>query len=267
MAKKLIEIASMIVQTQASRNPMTAVEISSSLRQVFGTLHELEQTESSEMEPSEIEASESTPALKPEDSIQDDKIICLECGVGLKQLTKLHLDSHSLSAKEYKKKHGFTAGTPLAAKSLTKARQKAAKKRGLPENLVKSVEARRQARLESVKPVSPEDCIQEDKVICLECGAKFSQLTEKHLVTHGMSPDEYKNKHGVSQAMPVAAKSLLSARPETAPNNGLTERKTQFWEAKKQAKASPGTENGKKGGLGSERAKRVQSLFSPKQTG
>ena len=110
---------------------------------------------SSEIEPSEIRAPAPAPALKPEDSIRDNKIICLECGVELRQLTKLHLDSHSLSAKEYKKKHGFTAGTPLTAKSLTRARQKAAKKRGLPENLVKSVAARRQAKLESQNSSPP----------------------------------------------------------------------------------------------------------------
>ena len=42
-----------------------------------------------------------------------------------------------MSPKEYKKKYGFTMKTPLSAKSVTKARSKAAKKRGLPENLKK----------------------------------------------------------------------------------------------------------------------------------
>ena len=40
-----------------------------------------------------------------------------------------------MSEKEYKKKYGFTMRTTLSAKSVTKARSKAAKKRGLPENL------------------------------------------------------------------------------------------------------------------------------------
>ncbi len=38
MTKKLIEIASEIVQTQVSRTRMSGAEIASSLRQVFGTL-------------------------------------------------------------------------------------------------------------------------------------------------------------------------------------------------------------------------------------
>jgi hypothetical protein len=41
---------------------------------------------------------------------------------------------------------GFMMRTPLAAKSLTKARSKAAKKRGLPENLQQFIEARRQGK-------------------------------------------------------------------------------------------------------------------------
>jgi len=40
--------------------------------------------------------------------------------------------------------------TPLAAKALTKARSKAAKKRGLPANLVKAIEARRQSKAQSI---------------------------------------------------------------------------------------------------------------------
>ena len=89
---------------------------------------------------------EEKPALTPENSIQDDKVICLECGAEMKQLTQKHLVTHGMSQKEYKKKYGFTMQTPLAAKSLTKARIKAAKKRGLPENLRKAMEARRQEK-------------------------------------------------------------------------------------------------------------------------
>ncbi|MGA2402520.1 MAG: MucR family transcriptional regulator [Syntrophobacteraceae bacterium] len=151
MPKKLIEITSEIVQTQVSLTPMTAADISSSLRQVFSTLHELQRAESGEIEL--LETQESPPAkevspqiLTPEDSIQNDKVICLECGAEMKQLSHKHLSSHGMSQKDYKRKYGFTMRTPLAAKSLTRARSKAAKKRGLPENLRKAVEARRQSK-------------------------------------------------------------------------------------------------------------------------
>ena len=84
--------------------------------------------------------------LSPANSIQNDKVICLECGAEMRQLTSKHLVSHGMSQKEYRKKYGFTMRTPLSAKSLTKARSKAAKKRGLPEKLKKAMEARRQKK-------------------------------------------------------------------------------------------------------------------------
>ena len=146
MTKKLIEIASEIVNSQASQTHMSAEEISSALREVFGTLHELQKAESGELDLSKMQEPAPAQAPRPEDSIQYDKVICLECGAEMRQLTKLHLAAHDMSAKEYKKKYGFTMGTPLAAKSLTKARSKAAKKRGVPENLKKFMEARRQAK-------------------------------------------------------------------------------------------------------------------------
>jgi predicted transcriptional regulator len=149
MTKKLIEIASEIVQTQVSVTSMSADEIASSLRQVFSTLHELEKAETAGIAIESTQpAAEGVAATKlsPADSIQNDKVICLECGAEMRQLTHKHLVFHEMSLKEYKKKYGFTMRTPLSAKSLTKARSKAAKKRGLPENLRKVIEARRQAK-------------------------------------------------------------------------------------------------------------------------
>ncbi len=155
MPKKLIEIASEIVQTQVSLTPMSGTEIALSLRQVFSTLHELEKAETAgiAIESSQPAAEEAAATkLSPADSIQNDKVICLECGAEMRQLTSKHLIAHGMSLKEYKKKYGFAMATPLAARSLTKARSKAAKKRGLPENLKKVIEARRQAKAKVAAP-------------------------------------------------------------------------------------------------------------------
>jgi predicted transcriptional regulator len=156
MSKQILEIASEIIQAQVSLSPMSADEISSSLRQVFITLMELQKAESEEIDLSHVE--ESAPKgcpekLAPKDSIQENKIICLECGAEMRQLTQRHLLSHGLSPREYRRKYGFTLRTPLLAKSVTKAKSKAAKKRGLPENLVKAIEAKRQEKAKAVMPV------------------------------------------------------------------------------------------------------------------
>jgi len=146
MSKKLMEIASEIVQAQASKSSMTAADIAFSLRQVFSTLHELQRAESGEIELPGIQEAAPRKVLKAEDSIQNDRVICLECGAEMKWLTQKHLVAHGMTQKEYRKKYGFTMATPLAAKSLAKAWSRAAKKRGLPEKLQKYVEARRKAK-------------------------------------------------------------------------------------------------------------------------
>ena len=261
MSKKLVEMASEIVNTQASITSMTAAEISSALRQVFSTLHELQRAESGEIQLPKIQGPEPTKALTPQDSIQDGKIICLECGAEMKQLSRAHLSSHGMSAKEYKKKYGFTMQTPLAAKSLTKARQKAAKKRGIPENLQKYLETRRQAKAEAAtetvtasKPtIGPENSIQDDKVICLECGAEFKQLTGRHLASHSLSPTEYKKKYGFSMGTPLYAKSVTKAMSEAQARR----------QQKARAAAKPAVPEAS--GVGSERAKMVRKRFSPKK--
>jgi N-acetylmuramic acid 6-phosphate (MurNAc-6-P) etherase len=80
------------------------------------------------------------------------RTLTLECGKEARQLTTKHLVSHGMSQKEYRKKYGFSMRTPLAAKSVSKARSKAAKKRGLPENLKKAIEAKRQEKVEAKTP-------------------------------------------------------------------------------------------------------------------
>ncbi|MFZ0944879.1 MAG: MucR family transcriptional regulator [Syntrophobacteraceae bacterium] len=156
MPKKLVEIASEIVQAQVSRTPMTSAGIASSLRQVFSALHELQKAETEGIEIASTAEEVAPPVLSPANSIQNDKVICLECGAEMKQLTSKHLVSHGMSGKDYRKKYGFSMRTPLSAKSLTKARSKAAKKRGLPEKLQKYIESRRQAKAKASKPAVTE---------------------------------------------------------------------------------------------------------------
>ncbi len=154
MTKKLIEIASEIVQKQVSLTQMSAADIASSLQQVFGVLVELQKAESGEIEFPGTQGP-APEALTSGNSILENKVICIECGAAMKQLTSKHLVSHGMNQREYRKKHGFSMRVPLAAKSLTKSRSKAAKKRGLPENLIKAIEAKRQSKARSTTLPKP----------------------------------------------------------------------------------------------------------------
>jgi predicted transcriptional regulator len=139
MSKKLFEIASDLVHELASTTPMTPEEMVNALKTVFAGLQEIQKLEvegtiiAPEIPPDV--SSKLDEKMNPMDSIQNDKIICLECGAEYRQLTLKHLSAHGLTLKEYKKKYGFPLKQSLSAKSLSKARSKAAKKRGLPEEL------------------------------------------------------------------------------------------------------------------------------------
>ncbi len=109
------------------------------LSKIFATLHELQQAEQSG---EELENNTAKTNISPEKSIQRNKIICLECGVSFKMLSAKHLNSHGLTLKEYRAKHGFKARQPLCAKALSEKRSKASKERGLPANLRKSIAER-----------------------------------------------------------------------------------------------------------------------------
>jgi predicted transcriptional regulator len=240
-------------------------DIAPSLRQVFSTPPELQKAEKTGIDIEFTQPAaratqeglpEEKPALTPENSIQDDKVICLECGKEMRQLRTNHLISHGLSLKEYKKKYGFAMGTPLAAKSLIKALSKAAKKKGLPEKLAQLNEPRSKEKTQASTQaaagtvtagkqeplLTPQNSIQDDKVICLECGAEMKQLTSKLLVSHGMNQKEYRKKYGFSMSTPLAVKSLTKARSQAAKRQGLAEKRKQYLEARRQEKAEATTQ-------------------------
>ncbi|MDR3557717.1 MAG: MucR family transcriptional regulator [Syntrophobacteraceae bacterium] len=153
--KKLLDIAAEIVQAQASVAQLSAEQIEQSLIKTFSTLQRMRQAEEKglllEGEPAgAMPVVETGPAPRqPRESIQDERIFCLECGTQMRQLTSKHLSEHNLTPKEYKQKWGFSMKQPLSAKSLTKARSKAAKKRGLPPNLVKFLEEKKRKMVEA----------------------------------------------------------------------------------------------------------------------
>ncbi len=165
--KKLLDIAAEIVQTQASVAQMSAEQVEQALIRIFSTLQKIQRAEEkgvlleSGAEGDMSPVGSGAAAIEPRESIQDDRIVCLECGTQMRQLTTKHLRGHNLTPREYKEKWGFSLKQPLSARSLTKARSKAAKKRGLPANLVKFLEERKQKKAAAAAalgfdPESPE---------------------------------------------------------------------------------------------------------------
>lgn len=154
MDKKLLELAVELVQAQASLNKMSGEEIEMALIRVYNALYKMREAEKEGRSVdvpeylAEAAALEQAPEkIDPRASIQDDRVICLECGLEFRQLTANHLRTHQLSPREYKRKWGFPLKQPLAARNLTKLRSRSAKKRGLPVRLQQYLEEQRRRKM------------------------------------------------------------------------------------------------------------------------
>ena len=79
--------------------------------------------------------------MDPKRSIRENDIVCLECGQAFKMLPK-HLKSHGMTAREYRKKYGFSSRQSLWAKALSDEHSAASKERGIHLNLRKSIAER-----------------------------------------------------------------------------------------------------------------------------
>ncbi len=85
-----------------------------------------------------------------------------------------------------------------------------------------------QAPVEELKPAVPiKRSVQPDHIVCLEDGKKFKSL-KRHLMSHyNMTPQEYREKWGLSGDYPMVAPTYALARSELAKKMGLGQRRTQ----------------------------------------
>ncbi|GAB1409361.1 MucR family transcriptional regulator [Desulfovibrionales bacterium] len=81
--------------------------------------------------------------------------------------------------------------------------------------------------------VDPKNAIREKSVLCCECGKSFKVLTKRHISTHGLTVEEYKEKWGYKKGTSLVAKSLARERRKTM--QGM-----KLWE--KRRKAAPASE-------------------------
>ncbi len=54
--------------------------------------------------------------------------------------------------------------------------------------------------------------IQRDQVVCLECNKSFKLLANRHLALHGLTPRQYKRKHGIPMTQALSARTLTARR-------------------------------------------------------
>jgi predicted transcriptional regulator len=99
------------------------------------------------------------------------------------------------------------------------------------ENSIRNVSEGVAPAVDTEPAIDPKKAIKEKSVTCCECGKSFKVLTKRHLATHGLTPEEYKEKYGYKKGTSLVAKSLARERRKTM--QGM-----KLWEKRKKAAKS-----------------------------
>ena len=67
----------------------------------------------------------------------------------------------------------------------------------------------------------PRRAVEEERIVCLICGARFRQLTNTHLRGHALSAPEYKRRFGYNRGRPLMCRALCRLYAERAVRSGL----------------------------------------------
>lgn len=60
--------------------------------------------------------------------------------------------------------------------------------------------------------IEPKKAIREKSILCCICGKTFKVLTKKHLLSHDLTPEEYREKCGYKKKLPLVCRSLQRER-------------------------------------------------------
>lgn len=73
--------------------------------------------------------------------------------------------------------------------------------------------------------LDPKKAIKEKSITCVICGKSFKLLTKKHLGSHGLTADEYRERCGYKKSAPLVCKSLQRERRKKMQDMRLWERR------------------------------------------
>jgi predicted transcriptional regulator len=93
------------------------------------------------------------------------------------------------------------------------------------ENSIRNVSEGTAPALDTEPAIDPKKAIKEKSVTCCECGKSFKVLTKRHLATHGLTSEEYKEKYGYKKGTSLVAKSLARERRKTMQGMKLWEKR------------------------------------------
>lgn len=122
----LAELTAEIVSAYVSNNTMPVGELPGLIAEVHAALGGTVAPA-----PVVVAVEKPKPAVAVRKSVQDDQIICLECGGSFKSLKRHLMTHHSLSPEEYREKWDLPVDYPMVAPAYAEARSRLAKEMGL----------------------------------------------------------------------------------------------------------------------------------------
>ncbi len=139
MATELLKMTAQIVTSHASMNELSPQELINEITSVYNTLAALAgekavAVEMGAMPEAGQETGQPKPAVPIEESIQDEYIVCLECGQRFRTL-KAHLRrAHNLTPVDYCERFGLDPKKyHLVSRNYSEQRRQLAKAKGLGE--------------------------------------------------------------------------------------------------------------------------------------
>lgn len=79
-------------------------------------------------------------------------------------------------------------------------------------------------------PAAPGKGVGLKSVSCHECGKQFKVLTKKHIMQHGLTPEEYREKWGYDKNAPLVCKKLQKERSKKMKDMRLWEKRKKSGE-------------------------------------
>ena len=79
--------------------------------------------------------------------------------------------------------------------------------------------------VEEGESLDPKKAIKEKSITCVICGKSFKLLTKRHLATHGLTVEEYRERYGYKKGTSLTSKALAKARRKKMQDMRLWERR------------------------------------------
>jgi predicted transcriptional regulator len=119
-----MKLSTKIVSSFISNNSCTPEEILDLFNSIYLGLQSIEDRD-------KVTPPERLPAVPVEESIQNEKIICLEDGKSFKMLKRHLASSYNMTPEQYRKKWNLPIDYPMVSPAYSKQRQQLAKAIGL----------------------------------------------------------------------------------------------------------------------------------------